>query len=1024
MDPSQVESAIEISYDYQQNNYNIRAQALEFITQLRTDPSAWQVCLTLFTRQPPAKDTVRHFCLDVINIPLQSPGSDEGSCIYIRDTLLSHIQQTYGSGASPDRLDSTHIQSKLTQTLTYIFIKLYGSVWDSFFKDFLQLAEVGSLGTNNVPATALYLRLLSSIHDEIADVIIARSPEEAARNANLKDLIRVRDMQMIVASWQEILAKWRSLDLTIVELCLKTISRWVSWIDIALILNQVVLQPLLEMVGQPILSTSTHDEIKLRDAAITAFTEIAGKKMRPPEKVELFNFLSLATVVGQLVASPPLEKNRNTAEYDTDLADAVAKLVNNVIRDLTTILESKTVDNQTRQGANEQLQLFAPYLLRFFSDEYDEVCSSVIDAVNDLLNVFRKIKRNGPLPAEYAQMLPPILNVIIAKMKFDETAEWGEDGDEIDDAEFQDLRKKLSLVQQYVSAIDEQLYMDTLTALVVNTFNRITSNAQKIVWQELDVALLEMYHFGDLATKNRGLYQKREASSTAAQRLIEMMTRMMQSDIASYDHPAIQIQYMDLCVRYITFFEQNQHFIPQALEAYIRFCHGGNSRVRHHAWTTFHRFVRGVRTRLGELSQSVIQALGDLLTIKAKLQSDSDAEDYSEASDDQEDSVFAAQLNLFEAIASVASIPSLPLETKVMIVQSVLNPIFTDMQQNIGLAESNNEQGILQIHHDIMALGTFTRGYVDWSPTAAKTVAPPPDEICVEFARAAEAILVALETLNGAPKIRQAARYSFARLLGGMGSRVLPQLPRWISGLLTETSAREEMGFLLRLLEQLIFTFKSEVLSILDTILAPLFQHVFAHLESPVTGTDDEIELGELRREFMNFILVILGQDLGSVFVSPNNQFIFENVISAVEHFARNAEDIPTARLAFSVLVRMTSVWGGPDIPLSAQDQAPAPLLPGFDAFAIQRFSPLSWAIPSSANFKVQDPAVRNLVHEIANLQQEIMKKTGSMYAEALRTELRSMGLGDADIDVYLQTLRGDQKAFREFMVKFLGRTG
>jgi exportin-T len=437
------------------------------------------------------------------------------------------VQQAFG-GAGQNVTDSAHLQNKLTQTLTYLFATMYASGWESFFDDLLALSGNGSLGLANVPATALYLRILSSVHDEIADVIIPRTPEEAKRNTELKDLVRARDAQKVSLSWQEILAKWRQIDLSIVEMCLKAVSCWVSWIDISLVINQTLLQALLEMAGQQGLQDHSSMEVKVRDAAIDAFTETASKKMRPLEKVDLLSFLNLKTVVGQLVASPPLAQLQNTPHYDTDLAETVAKLVNNVVRDVVTVLDTTTSDEQTRQRADELLQAFVPYQLRFFSDEYDEVCSTVIDSLTDLLTFLRKIVKNGPLPAHYSAMLPAILNAIIRKMEYDETATWGEEDEQTDEAEFLELRKRLNILQQNVAAIDEQLYMDTLSQLVVETLGKVVEN-QKVEWRELDLALYEMYLFGDLATRNRGLYQKRDPSSVASQRLIEMMTRMMES---------------------------------------------------------------------------------------------------------------------------------------------------------------------------------------------------------------------------------------------------------------------------------------------------------------------------------------------------------------------------------------------------------------------------------------------------------------------------------------------------------------
>lgn len=98
----------------------------------------------------------------------------------------------------------------------------------------------------------------------------------------------------------------------------------------------------------------------------------------------------------------------------------------------------------------------------------------------------------------------------------------------------------------------------------------------------------------------------------------------------------------------------------------------------------------------------------------------------------------------------------------------------------------------------------------------------------------------------------------------------MPQLPRWIDGLLTQTSSRDEMALFLRLLDQVIFGFKSEIYSILDTLLTPFLQRVFSSIADPTTGTDDEIQLAELKREYLNFLLAVLNNDLGAVIISES----------------------------------------------------------------------------------------------------------------------------------------------------------
>lgn len=507
----------------------MRGQAVEYLQRLRSEGSAWQASLGLFTRDPRTSDIIRHTALDLVNNAVQEHRLDEQSLAYIKDTLMTHVRQSYVSGSTTTP-DTSHIQNKLMQTMTYLFVALYPTSWQSFFDDFRALAgDQQSIGNVNTSTTFLYLRVLVQIHDEIADQLVARSEDEKKRNNDLKDLIRQRDAQKISLSWQEILAKWRDTDLSLVEMCLRTIGRWVSWTDISLIVNQAMITTFLEMAGQQGIADPESPAGRVRDAAIDTFSEIVGKKMSPSDKIELIVFLNLSEVVGQLISSPALAEF-NSPNYDNDLAETVAKLVNNIVHDIVRILENDSVDENTRQRADDLIRIFTPYLLRFFADQYDEVCSTVIPSLTDLLTFLRKLqKKTGAVPPQYAAVVPPVLDAIIAKMKYDDTASWGEEGEQTDEAEFQDLRRRLHVLQQTVTAIDESYYIETLSRVVNSTFNRLSQGDQSLNWRDLELALYEMYLFGELAIRNQGLIAKREPSSVAAEQLLGMMHSMIDS---------------------------------------------------------------------------------------------------------------------------------------------------------------------------------------------------------------------------------------------------------------------------------------------------------------------------------------------------------------------------------------------------------------------------------------------------------------------------------------------------------------
>lgn len=449
---------------------------------------------------------------------------------FVKDSLMAYLLQFYGSGGPVP--DTSNIQNKIAQTITFLFSVLYPIGWVTFFDDLLRLTSETQSSSlwNNLPGIIFYLRVINSVHDEIGDVLVSRSRAEQDKANTLKDLIRERDMRKIANSWQEILSQWQNRNEQVVEMSLKAVGSWVSWIDIALVVNQPMLDLLFRQLSQAQKPDLRDGEEKVRDSAIDVFTEIIGKKMKAEDKIDMIMFLDLESIVAQLSRSPPLHDNRFTSKYDTDFAETVAKLVNITVVDIVRALDCESSDIQTKEKASILLRSFLPHILRFFSDEYDEICSTVIPCVNDLLSYSRKIsKSNPPLAAQHSTMLLPILKAIISKMRYDETSSWGDEDGETDEAEFQELRKRLHILQQIIATANEQLYIDVVWDVVGATFVNIRQAGTRLDWRDLDLALHEMFLFGDLAVRAGDLYTKNKPNNIAAERLIEMMLRMVES---------------------------------------------------------------------------------------------------------------------------------------------------------------------------------------------------------------------------------------------------------------------------------------------------------------------------------------------------------------------------------------------------------------------------------------------------------------------------------------------------------------
>ncbi|KAF5129945.1 Exportin-T [Metarhizium anisopliae] len=916
----QVENAVEILSN-PTSNQSVKEQAFEYLNQLRSDPQGWQACTNLFSRAPRSSEVVRMVCLEVVNYAVHTQGLDAESLSYLKYTLLQYVRQSYGPDAQQEP-DPASLQNKLTQTLTYLFVFLYQDGWQSFLDDFWGLTGLPS-NRDSVSGVLFYLRILSSIHDEIADMLLSRQSNDAKRNTELKDQLRAQDVHKVAESWKQILNKYGDND-AVIELVLKVIGKWVSWMDISLVVSQDMINLLLPLVGR---TTSGGGEDKVRDAAIDTLTEICGKKMRSADKMELVSFLNLQDIVGQLIASAPLSTHKGTSKYDTDLAEAVAKLVNTVMSDIVKALDDNHIGEESRERAKQHLHGFLPFLLRLFSDEYDEVCSTIIPALTDLLTFLRKL---GQLPQDYSSMLAPILDAIIRKMRYDETSTWGNEDEQTDEAEFQELRRKLQNLQKTIAAIDQQLYMNMLSNLVASTFQTLDQRGSEMDWRDLDLALYEMYLFGELALPNQGLGTKNQPSTEASERLVVMMQKMVGSGIANFSHPAILLQYMEICVRYCIVFESHPDYIPQVLENFVRLVHHDHVRIKTRSWYLFHRFVKQLRSQVGNVAETVIHSIGDLLPIKAEVPGeDADDDMSSDESDHSADALFNSQLYLFEAIGCISSTHSTPADKQAMYARSVMDPLFQDMEVHLPRAKSGDAQAVLQIHHIVMALGTLAHGFSDWSPGSAATSHHPPP--------------------------------AKARIFGG--------------------------------------------------------------LSEPISGTDDEIQLAELRREYLSFLQIILNNGLDGVLISEANQGFFEPMISSITELAKTLDgNIGPSRLAFTLMARISAIWGGPDVATISQNPVapttgPAPAIPGFDRFMLDRFHSVCWEVMRNPSFRpAQDAQTRQVLTEIAGLEQTIYTKTGDVFIRELQNGLfPTLGING---DEFLRSLTTstDKKGFSSYL--------
>lgn len=297
---------------------SLKQQAIAFCDQIKNSPEGWQVCLSLFIKIPKISEQTRLFALQVLEYTIKSRVNEltSESVNFIKNQIFEWIKQEF-SPIESKIIDPPFLHNKLSYFFALLFVALYTTSWSSFFIDILSLIQNSSQNEkSHTKAVEFYLRVLLSIDEEIADQHIPREPNEIHRNNTLKDKIRLNDMHHLTESWYGLMIKYQQTNNSIVELCMKVISKYVSWIDISLIVNNSYMTFIFGLLSNQ----------QLRNTACETLVEIVSKKMKHIDKLELIFLLNITEHISKL-----------NLEEDPDFTKSLAKLVNSQIIELICI---------------------------------------------------------------------------------------------------------------------------------------------------------------------------------------------------------------------------------------------------------------------------------------------------------------------------------------------------------------------------------------------------------------------------------------------------------------------------------------------------------------------------------------------------------------------------------------------------------------------------------------------------------------------------------------------------------------
>ncbi|KAI0223655.1 pre-tRNA nuclear export protein [Massospora cicadina] len=945
-------------------NHEIKIQANQFVEEIKGSPPAGMPTNRNSDQSFPH---ARLFALQTIDHVLNNRFNQLISLeqtVWLRDALWNFVTEVYLVEGEAFYYNRT----KLATTLAILFRRLYLQHWDSFFDDLLGLLKWKATEL----ATELFLRVLQAIDEEVVNATLYRGKDEANLNTDLKDKMRVRDLNNLVPIWNQIIMAHQTSQPEFAVMGLGIMGAFADWIDINLVVTESFITLLFKLLRSPKEAVSS---LELRNAACDCLNMIISKGMKPYEKMQL---LQLFGVV-ELLSGLPLD--------DSDFIEHVAKLTNKVGLEYFLIWKEADQDLELQANAYKFLEQLMPLVLKFLSNEREETTVALFPIVNELLNLLKQQTKRGQILTESQNIfLGKLLTVLIAKFKYPDDFEWEEQDEEDEESHFGSTRKSLKAFFDAIGHLNRPLFDNLVHSVVTATFTAPTASH----WTTLELALRILYQ----VSANHSKLLVFVTESGEPNYLSDMMRKMVESDVLKCTHPSLAPAFFENAVRYYQFFELQPNLVPTVLACFLdkRGIYHDVPVVRYRIWYLFLRYVKLLKGLAGRYAEDIIPGLQPALVIRPELPKGFDPQvplSHTEISTN----AVSGQLHLFEAVgALVASADAMPKERKVDIIQSVLAPLVAKLQTGaaqvkhaLPCATPADPLFLVELHHTVMAVGALAKGLPE--PSRKDKVDTPYPWVAL-LKQSTEFILLLLEVTGQYPILRDAARFAFARLLTTVGTEILPYLIHLVKGLMT-ACAPSEMVDLFPFLGLLLHKFANELYPVMDALLAPLLDRAFVFLNEPPAGTDALVMLVNLRKAYVSFLSSLFGSRMEGVLCSEANRRNFPHVLASLIHFTKDHDNPLVQKMAFNILLKMVHSWliVTPDQEsINPQSAVSQPFRKQFSEFAFQTILPTSFEVPMLKSFDLTDGQTVLIFGEITSLQQTMLQATGQNFLDYLET--------------------------------------
>jgi len=577
-----VEKAILISFEESGAiDSALKSQALSFCQQIKETPTVCRICIEKLCFCNLVQ--VQFWCLqtlhEVIRVKYAMLSLEEKD--FIRKSVFSMccfevIDDKNNNAVRILEGAPAFIKNKLAQVFVTLVYFDYPLIWSSVFVDFLPHLRKGAVVID------MFCRILNALDDELISLDYPRTPEEMGVAGRVKDAIRQQCIAQIVNVWYEIVSMYRNSDLDLCSSVLESMRRYISWIDIGLIVNDAFIPLLFQLI-----LVSGRSE-QLQGAAAGCVLAVVSKRMDHQSKLAILQNLQINRVFGLV-----------TGDIDSELVSKVAALITGYAVE---VLECyKRVNTEDAKGVS--LELLNEVLPSVFYVMQNCEVDNTFSIVQFLSCYVATMKSLSPLREKQLHHVGKMLEVICAQIRYDPI--YRENLDMLDkigreeEEKMVEFRKDLFVLLRSVARVAP----DVTQMFIRNSLVSCISSVSERNVEEVEASLSLLYALGESLSD--------EAIKTGSGLLSELVPTLISTRFQCHFNRLVALVYLETITRYIKFVQEHTEYVPMVLTAFLdeRGIHHPNFHVRRRASYLFMRVVKLLKAKLVPFIESILQVV-------------------------------------------------------------------------------------------------------------------------------------------------------------------------------------------------------------------------------------------------------------------------------------------------------------------------------------------------------------------------------------------------------------------------------